>query len=122
MGIGKQMYEEQDLKYNRAKRRVAEIKGFRIHFTIYLMLNLLIALGNAISNGAAGKAIFQSYMIFTPVFWGIGLGIHALRVFVGNSVFSSAWEARQIAKYMEEEEQRYTGNTEKTSNHESTYH
>jgi hypothetical protein len=105
------MYQEQDLKYNRAKRRVAEIKGFRIHFTIYLMLNLLIALGNGISNDAAGKAIFQSYMLFTPVFWGIGLGIHALRVFVGNRVFGSTWEARQIAKFMKEEQQRYTSDS-----------
>ena len=110
------MDQQQEFKYQRARKRVEEIKGFRIHFTIYLAINLLIALGNGISNGSAGKPVFQYYMLFTPVIWGMGLGIHALRVFVANRVFSTTWEARQMAKFMNEERQEKTTDPSKFRN------
>ncbi|MDX1331956.1 MAG: 2TM domain-containing protein [Robiginitalea sp.] len=42
----------------------------------------------------------------TPVFWGIGLGIHALNVFGINGILGRRWEERQIRKFMEEDRKK----------------
>lgn len=97
------MNQGYELKYKRARKRVEEIKGFRIHLTVYFAINLLIAFGNGYSNWTSGKAVFQNYMLLTPLFWGMGLGIHALRVFAVDKVFSKKWEARQMERFLKEE-------------------
>jgi hypothetical protein len=93
-------------KYRRAQKRVAEIKGFRIHAIIYLFINLMLILGNGISHITSDRDFFQFYMLFTPLFWGIGLGVHGLRVFVPNLLFGSKWEERQIAKFMAQDREK----------------
>jgi hypothetical protein len=94
----------ESFKYRRAQERVAKIKGFRIHATIYVFINLMLILGNGISHVQAGQSFFQFYMLFTPLFWGIGLGIHGIRVFVPNFLFGSKWEERQIERIMKQED------------------
>ncbi|MFM1878322.1 MAG: hypothetical protein RLZZ241_1188 [Bacteroidota bacterium] len=101
--------ETDSFKYRKVQKRVAEIKGFRVHATIYVFINLMIILGNGISHMQAGRSFFQFYMLFTPLFWGIGLGIHGIRVFVPNFLFGAKWEERQIARIMAQEDAENEG-------------
>ncbi|MCM4169155.1 hypothetical protein KCTC52924_00078 [Arenibacter antarcticus] len=99
-------------KLERAKKHVAAIKGFYSHLFVYLSINLgLILLYVAyrflnLENYQVLEVGFRNWMdwniVFTPLFWGIGLFIHGLYVFGRKPVFLRKWEERQIKKYMEE--------------------
>ncbi len=103
----------------KAKKRVESIRGFYKHLTTYIVVNILLlavkwrVLELLLENGNDDPGFlnwFEWNVIGTPILWGVGLGAHALYVFVyesGNKnlkpAFLSEWEDRQIKKYMEEE-------------------
>tara|TARA_R110002051_G_scaffold132697_1_gene206292 strand:+ start:11082 stop:11411 length:330 start_codon:yes stop_codon:yes gene_type:complete len=94
-------------KKERAKRRVAELKGFYVHLTVYIIVNVCITvfiIGASMSNGTTFIDAFWNFGNFaTPFFWGIGLFFHAMKVFSFYPFFGKDWEERQIQKYMEED-------------------
>ncbi len=94
---------ESDTKYERAKKRVEEIRGFRIHLGVYLIINALILIAIAIQSASQGEALFRWASLSTPFFWGIGLGFHAAHVFGFNFIFGKQWEERQIRKIMDKD-------------------
>ncbi len=94
---------EHEEKLKRAKKRVEQLKGFHIHLVVYVAINLLIAIGNMVASASQGEPLLRWPMLITPLFWGIGLAIHALNVFGPNFLFSKRWEERQIAKFMEQD-------------------
>ena len=96
-------YTRDNLKLERAKKRVEEIKGFRIHLMVYLVINLLILLATGIQNFRQDEPLLRWHMLSTPFFWGIGLALHAGKVFGFNALFGKDWEERKIAEYMEED-------------------
>jgi hypothetical protein len=82
-------------KYNLAKKRVNEIRGFYVSLTIYIIVNITLFL-IWFFNGR-GYPWF-----FWPLGgWGIGIILHMLNVFVfgkGN------WEQRKIKEIMDKME------------------
>ena len=96
--------------YERAKKRVNDIKGFYGHLAIYIIVCLVVLLGNGrarfifLSNEALGNPEFLNWIDLnvygTPIVWGVFVIIHGLNVFKINPFFSKKWEARQIEKYM----------------------
>jgi len=88
---------------NQAKKRVEEIKGFYIHLSVYIVVNLFIVLSIVYNQYADGEPLLGWPMLITPLFWGIGLGIHAANVFGFGMVLGKNWEERMIRKYMEED-------------------
>lgn len=94
-------------KQLKARKRVEELKGFYIHLTVYVLVNLFIIITTvtaSMSNGEGFNEAFFNFGTFaTPVFWGIGLTFHAVKTFTHNPFFSKDWEERQIQKYMEED-------------------
>jgi hypothetical protein len=90
-------------KRKQAKKRVEEIKGFYIHLTVYIVVNLFIVLSIVFNQYADGEPLLGWPMLVTPLFWGIGLGIHAANVFGFGMVLGKNWEERMIRKYMEED-------------------
>lgn len=94
-------------KKKRAKRRVAELKGFYMHLLVYTMINACICIFIISVSIAEGKSFSESFWNFgtfaTPIFWGIGLFFHAMKVFSFNPFFDKDWEERQIQKYMEKD-------------------
>jgi len=86
-----------ETKYQKAKERVEAIKGWYIHLTVYVVVNLIL---------------FSINMIVTPdglwflwplMGWGIGLFFHTLSVFGSGHWFSADWEERKIKELMEKE-------------------
>ncbi|MEO9511494.1 MAG: 2TM domain-containing protein [Flavobacteriaceae bacterium] len=94
-----------------AKKRVAKLKKFYSHLSIYVIVNLILFgikayfLGyfesNVIDNDDLTHWISWN-IISTPIIWGIFLAIHATKVF--SSPLTKNWEERQIQKFMEKEE------------------
>ncbi len=97
-------------KFEQAKKRVEEIKGFYVHLAIYLVINMFIIVNVYISKSSSGEQFWEFSSFFTTFFWGIGLFFHWANVFRYNPFFGKKWEERQIQKYIQkdkEEADRY---------------
>ena len=94
--------EEQ--KYIRAKKRVEDLKGFYIHFAVYIVVNLFLSSAQIIDGITENKTtleIFSDFGIYGVwVFWGIGIVFHALKVFGFPFFMGKDWEERKINEYM----------------------
>ncbi|MBC2839370.1 2TM domain-containing protein [Robiginitalea sp. SC105] len=88
-------------KLERAKKRVAEIKGFYVHLSIYLVINVVILVVHQVNGFHENGGWFAWNTLFTPLFWGIGLAFHGAKVFGWIPFFGKKWEEEQIRKYME---------------------
>ncbi|MDD7887078.1 2TM domain-containing protein [Flavivirga sp. 57AJ16] len=96
-------YKREDA-YLRAQKRIKEIKGFYRHALCYVLINLFIFIIIAVN---AEGYIWHFGTLSTPLFWGIGLGFHALRVFGKNAFFSKKWETRKINEFLDRENKRW---------------
>lgn len=90
-----------------AKKRVAELKGFYVHLSIYIVINFLLllkALG-VFENGPINLHMPSWSYFTTPFFWGLWVLGHGLYVF--NIKMFTKWEERKIQEYLEKEEREY---------------
>ena len=83
-------------RLERAKKKVEELKGFYIHFTVYLIMVPVFIYLNARSTGFP-------WTIFPIGGWGLGVMGHASEVFGWNPFFGKDWEERKIRKFMDED-------------------
>lgn len=88
---------EQD-RYERAKKKVEDLKGFYIHLFFYIVINFALFLLNMISSPDA-------LWFYWPLLgWGIGLVAHAIAVFGFFGMFGEEWEEKKINELMQKEE------------------
>ena len=80
--------------YQEAKRRVEEKKGFFIHFSVYILVNILLVIIWAFPSGGGNP-----WFLWPLGGWGIGLLFHFLGVFVFSK--KSNWERKEIEKEAE---------------------
>lgn len=92
-----QTNNENDIRYLQAKRRVKRMKGFYIHATVYVLVNLFIIAGNT----QEGESLLNMDNYWTAIFWGIGLLAHGISVFVPNLFLGKDWEERKIRELMD---------------------
>lgn len=90
-------YNEDNIKYIEAKKRVKRLKGFYIHATIYVLVNLFIISGNI----QEGETLSNMDNYWTAIFWGIGLAGHGLSVFLPNMILGKDWEEKKIRELMD---------------------
>lgn len=84
-------------KYSMAKEQVEKLKGFYVHFTIYLIFIPVFLWLNYISNAGFPWAIF-------PIGgWGFGVMGHAAETFNYNPFFGKNWEERKIREMMDKD-------------------
>lgn len=93
-------FDENDIRYQQAKRQVDRLRGFYGHLFSYVAVNILIAYFNY-TDLKPGESYFQFKNFFTAIFWGIGLLAHALFVFLPNIGFAKKWEERKIRELMD---------------------
>ncbi len=100
-------------KYNRALKRMKDIKGFYSHLVVYLVVNLLLILAHmgVFTHGIVNIDIASKSSFMTPFFWGIGLFFHGLYVFQHKFRFFRDWEERKIKEYMEKDEEEFKNTT-----------
>ncbi len=111
------MKDQYENRYQEAKKRVHELKGFYTHLAVYLIVNLIISGGKIIRNLSEGEnfkeAFWDAGTFAIWILWGVGLAFHAHGIFVKSSIFGSAWEERKIAEYMNEETESYRRNQQR---------
>ena len=90
------MTEEQI--YEQAKKRVEEKKGFFIHFTVYIVVNIMLVLIWAFAAGGGFP-----WFIFPLGGWGIGLLFHFLGVFVFEGKTDKAAIEKEVGKSKREQ-------------------
>lgn len=99
-------------KLQRAKKQIADEKGWYTHLFIYLTINTCLQLFyfGLFDDGRITGHMPWWVHFTTPFFWGIGLFGHWFKVFkkVRSIKFYKDWEARKIKQFMEEEEEDFT--------------
>ena len=94
---------DREQTYERAKERVEAIKGFYVHATVYVLVNLGLFAINALTGGLSAGV----WWFYWPLIgWGIGLTAHAASVFLGGEAgpLGARWEERKTREIMEKEE------------------
>jgi hypothetical protein len=87
-------------QYERAKKRVEEIKGFYSHLFVYILINAVLLLINIITSRG-------HWWFYWPLIgWGIGIIAHASSVFGFFGFFGQEWEERKIKEIMEKDRGR----------------
>jgi len=102
----------QEQNYIKAKKRVKEIKGFYIHLSTYVIINIFISgviIYGLISSGDSLNETISNFGVYsTWIFWGIGIFFHWLGVFGFKSLgFGKDWEERKIKEFMDKEEKHF---------------
>jgi len=91
------MEETQEEKYNRALKKVRVRKGFYINLINYVIINILLAIINYITNPG------NWWFYWVTIGWGIGIVFHAFSVFGVSGYFGDDWEKRKTQELLEKE-------------------
>ena len=89
-------FNQNEIKYLEAQKRVKTLKGFYIHSAVYLLVNLFI-IGQSVQRGSSLSDL-DNY--WTAIFWGVGLLGHAISVFLPNIIMGKDWEEKKIRELM----------------------
>ena len=88
----------------RAKKRIEELKGFYVHFGVYICVNVFLTVKHIYGDLENGFTFTESILEISSygiwVFWGIGVIYHALKVFSFDFLLGKNWEDRKIKEYM----------------------
>ena len=91
------MNQEQQQRYEQARARVEQLKGFYTHAAAYVVVNIGLFVINLLTPG--------SWWFYWPLLgWGLGLGVHALNMFVLGGGLGQDWEERKTRELMNEDE------------------
>ncbi len=86
-----------DGKYLKAQKRVEDLKGFYSNLTSYIIVNTGLMILNLVTSP-------QHLWFFYPLLgWGIGLTIHAMKVFNYMPILNRDWEEKKIKELMEKD-------------------
>jgi hypothetical protein len=95
----------EQMRYERARKRVRNIKGFYMHFMVYILVNAFLLVLHYASL-KQGESFFTFGAFSTAFFWGFGLLLHGMGTFGPNLFLGNNWEERKIHKLMQQEEER----------------
>lgn len=85
------------VKYERARKRVKELKGFYRHLAVYLLVNAFLLVINLVTSP------YELWFYWPLLGWGIAVLIHAASVFGGERFWGKDWEDRKIKEILEKD-------------------
>lgn len=88
---------KENRSYEKAKKRVEELKSFYTHLFIYIAVNIGLFLIDIITSPGA------LWFYWPLIGWGIGVAIHGLNVFGTEKLLGKNWEEKKIKEIMEKE-------------------
>jgi hypothetical protein len=95
-------------RYERAQKRVEEIKKFYKHLVFYLIINFIFIGRRIYKDISYGDSVIEAFTDLNNYgfffWWGIFLIFHAAKVFGFPNLFNKDWEDRKIKEYLKEEE------------------
>ena len=87
-----------DEKYERAKKRVEELKKFYANLVTYTVINVILIIINLVTSPGS------LWFYWVTIFWGAAILLHASRIFVFRGKFlGEEWEKKKIKEIMEKE-------------------
>ena len=89
---------KQEDRFELAKKRVDDLKGFYQHLLSFVMVNVILFLIDVATSPG------DYWFYWVTLFWGIGLFSHGMAVFGFNGILGRDWEERKIREYMEKME------------------
>lgn len=92
-------FYENDIRYVEAQKRVKKLKGFYIHATVYVLVNLFLIARNV----QQGDSLYDIDIYWTAIFWGIGLLGHSSSVFLPGFFLGNDWEEKKIRELMDKD-------------------
>ncbi|SNZ00516.1 2TM domain-containing protein [Flagellimonas pacifica] len=96
-------------KYEKAKKRVKELKGFYNHLKIFIIVNGVLYLLKSgwltsfMPKGFPTESYYFDWIHSNLILWGLIVAVHALILFRHKFPFLKKWEERQIQKYMDQD-------------------
>ena len=88
-----------DEQYDKAKKKVEELKKFYSNLVTYIVINLVLIIINLVTSPGS------LWFYWVTIFWGIAILLHASRVFIFKGKFlGEKWEQKKIKEIMEREE------------------
>ena len=93
-------------EYYMAYKRVKRIKGFYVHFIVYVLVNLFLIFNRRFESHT-NQIFFEWQTYATAFFWGIGLVAHGLSVFGRDIFFGEDWEEKKIKAFMDKDKFKY---------------
>jgi len=86
-------------RYEKAKKRVEEIKKFYGNVVTYVAINIILIIINLVTSPGT------LWFYWVTIFWGIAILLHASRVFILRGKFlGEEWEQKKIRELMEKED------------------
>ena len=82
-------------EYLIAKKKVENLKGFYIHLTVYITVNILLFATNYLTYDG------YWWFIFPLLGWGIGITIHGVTTYLDYNRRSLNWQEKKIKEYMD---------------------
>ena len=92
-------FNENNIRYLEAQKRVKKLKGFYIHATVYVLVNLFLIARNV----QQGDSLYDIDVYWTAIFWGVGLLGHASSIFLPGFFLGKDWEEKKIRELMDKD-------------------
>ena len=86
--------EIKEQKYDHAKEKVKNLKGFYTNLISYLVINIILVIINYVTTPN------HWWFYWVTIFWGLAILLHAVRVFVTGNKLSKEWEEKKIDEEM----------------------
>ncbi len=104
------MEYSESIKMRKARKRLETLKGFYKHLLVYIIVNLVLFIVRAhvlefFQNESPDKNFVEWVdwnILIVPIFWGIGLLFHAVKVFQYKFKFIKNWEEKQLKRFINE--------------------
>ncbi len=107
------MENEAYMKYDKAKKRVKEIKAFYSHIWIFIIVTTLIYITRFLilpkigilpqEEGFIDWLNLNTYLL--PALWALGIAIHGVTVYRKKFKVLKSWEQRKIQELIQKEEE-----------------
>jgi hypothetical protein len=90
----------EDRAYERAHKRVEDLRGFYVHLVVYAVINLGLFVINRVTSP-------QTHWFIWPLLgWGIAVVLHAVSLLIEGPA-TRRWEERKTRELMEKERSRW---------------
>ena len=91
-------------RYERAQKRIEEIKKFYKHLVFYLIINFIFIGRRIYKDISHGDSVIEAFTDLSNYgfffWWGFALIVHGILVFGAPNIFNKDWEERKINEYM----------------------
>jgi hypothetical protein len=98
-------------RFQKAQKRVKELKGFYNHLKIFVIVNALLYLVKSgmlnalMPKGFPTESYYFDWVHINFIIWGLMVVAHALILYRHKFPFLKKWEEKQIQKYIEEDKE-----------------